>query len=508
MKKKVAQQISKANDKINRRLKKAAKSKDSGAPVFTAKNIQYEIGSKGGGISMGGIGAVQKFIKKIGLDKKIDNGLNLLKVHKPYHESDHVLNISNNAMVGGSRIQDIELMRKDENFLNGLGAQSIPGASTAGDFCRRFDPESILKLMEIINEQRKEIWAKQPDSFFNIAKVDADGAIVPTYGEKKSGMDISYKGIWGYHPLVVSLANTGEPLYLVNRSGNVASHEGSAEYFDRSIELLRSAGFKKVLLRGDTDFSLTANFDRWDEDDVNFVFGYDAKKNLVENAEVFEDDDWDRLIRKASSQFDKKERSKRPNIKQEIVIRRGFKTIRLESEDVLEFTYRPYKCEKDYRMIAVRKNLEVWEGKNLLFPEVRYFFYVTNDDSLSMFDVVKEANQRCNQENLIEQHKNGVHSLRAPLDTLESNWAWMVINSLAWSIKAWISLTAVAFAAKGSDQEKKDAEVLLKMEFKTFLNAFIRIPAQIIQTGRRLVYRLLGWNPWQASFFRFLDAIE
>ena len=91
--------------------------------------------------------------------------------------------------------------------------------------------------MDAINETRLRVWPQQPAEFFTEAIIEADGTMVATDGECKQGMDIAYNGDWGYHPLVVSLANTGEPLFLVNRSGNRPSHEQA----DDSTSTRRSA---------------------------------------------------------------------------------------------------------------------------------------------------------------------------------------------------------------------------------------------------------------------------
>ena len=117
------------------------------------------------------------------------------------------------------------------------------------------------------------------------AVIEADGTLVPTKGECKEGADFNYKGEWGYHVLLVSLANTQEPLLLDNRSGNRPSSEGAAARFDQALALCRRAGFRRVTFRGDTDFSQTLHLDRWDEDWVRFVFGFDAHPTLVERAE-------------------------------------------------------------------------------------------------------------------------------------------------------------------------------------------------------------------------------
>ena len=197
--------------------------------MLAASNIHYQMADRARGIAYGGIGAIQLLVKQTGLAKAIDEKLQLLKRHLPYFESDHVFNIAYNILCNGDCLEDIERLRNDEVYLDALGAQRIPDPTTAGDFCRRFTKDDVEILMDIINEVRLGIWRKQPEEFFQEAIIDVDGMIAETTGECKGGMNISYKGIWGYHPLVVSLANTQEPLYLVNRSGNCTSSEGAAK---------------------------------------------------------------------------------------------------------------------------------------------------------------------------------------------------------------------------------------------------------------------------------------
>ena len=235
---------------------------DQARPMLKASNIHYEMAPRVQGLNCGGIGALHLMVQRLGLVRDIDEHLQLLKVHLPYHESDHVLNIGYNILAGGQRLDDLELRRQDENFLNALGAERIPDPTTAGDFTRRFSPEDILELQECLNRARRAVWAVQPEGFLQEAFIDVDGSIAGTDGECKAGIGLSYKGIWGYAPLIVSLANTREVLYLVNRPGNVASHSESVAWIDRAIELV-SAVAGRVTVRGDTDFTHTAQLDRW-----------------------------------------------------------------------------------------------------------------------------------------------------------------------------------------------------------------------------------------------------
>jgi hypothetical protein len=496
----------KRKKRIARRLR-LRKWKNQATPMFKAKNIVYEVADRVKGLATAGIGVMHQLVRRVGLDVEINERLDLLKKHLPYWESDHVLNIAYNALCGGGCLEDLELRRNDEVYLDALGAQRIPDPTTAGDFCRRLVPDDVEELMDIINTVRLKVWAQQDPEFFKCAVIDADGTLAPTTGEKKEGMDISYKGNWGYHPLVVSLANTGEPLFLVNRSGNRPSSEGAAARLDQSIRLVRQAGFQSVLLRGDTDFSQTEHLDRWTDDGVDFIFGMDASPKLAGLANCLAEKRWKPLRRKPKYIARNKPRKRRDNVKEEIVKEREFENIVLVSEQVAEFDYSPTKCRKTYRMVVVRKNLSVEKGEKVLFPDIRYFFYINNVRRFSTTEIVQEANQRCNQENLIEQLKNGVRALSMPVDNLVSNWAYMVMASLAWTLKAWFALL-LPDSGRWKEKYAREKRAVLRMEHKTFRNAFIFLPCQLVRTGRRFIFRLLSWNPWQHVLIRACEALR
>lgn len=488
--------IEKRKLEIDRRLDRETRAEDEG-PVMGHEKIKYEMSDRIDAMGYGGLGAIHRMNRKLGLVKAIDEKLKVFKVHRPYHESDHVLTIAYNVLTGGQTLDDIERLRMSTACMNMLGARRIPDPTTAGDFTRRFSEQNVTDLMEVINDARMKVWARHGKEFFKLAKVDIDGTLAPTLGECKEGMDISYKGIWGYAPLVISLANTREPLYLVNRPGNAPSHQDAAGWIDRTLD--RMCGrFERVLLRGDTDFSLTRHLDRW-AGRCDFVFGLDAIKKLVEKAESLEETSWDLLEREPKYEVRTQERQRPENVKDRIVREREYKKIHLNFEHVAEFEYRPGHCERDYRVVALRKNLTVEKGETVLFDDIRYFFYITTLRDCAKAQVVREANQRCDQENLIGQLKSGIDALRMPVGDLNSNWAYMVMASMAWSMKAWYGLLI---------HDPVESRSVIRMEFKRFLNELILIPCQVLRKGGQWMCRVLSYGLRLKTFFKTLDVID
>ena len=242
MKKTIARRLAHRKRRLQRRLDKT-KLDGCSKPVFTASNLHYDLADRTQAIAHGGSGAVPALARQLGLVDAIDERLHLLKFHLPFHESAHVLNFACNALCDGACLQDLELRRNDAGFRNALGARRIPDPTTAGDFCRRLDSEHVQLLQDIFDDGRLRVWATQPASCFGQEIIDLDGTLGSTEGECKQGMDIAYKGTWGYHPLVLTLANTKEVLRLVHRSGNRPSHEGAAPEVNRCLAVCFRGGF-------------------------------------------------------------------------------------------------------------------------------------------------------------------------------------------------------------------------------------------------------------------------
>lgn len=454
-------------------------------PLLGDQPIRYELADRTRVIPMGGIGAMHTLVTKLHLPEILNGQVSVLQRHLPYWESDHILSQCYNILTGGKPLQDLNRLRLDEGYLDALGVERLPAPSTAGDFLRRFEAADLVDLQEAIHQARQPVWQRLAAERRQLAILDLDGTIVPTEGACKQGMDYcAYKQQWGYGPLLISLAQTGEVLYVVNRPASQPSHQGAAEWIKRALSHVQQA-FETVWLRGDSDFSLTQQFDGWDQDGVLFIFGYDAYENLIEQAKALPFQVWKRLERPPNYEVKTKPRTKPDPVKQEIVEKRGFEQINTVHEEVASFPYQPTACQKTYRMIVLRKQIEITQAGAWLRDEIVYFFYSTNDWMTPTSESVLFYDERGGQEHLIGQLKNSVPVFHAPTNTLEANGAYMIIAALAWNLKIWYGLLL--------DQPEL-AQQIQRMGFKQFLQRFLHIPCQIRRTGHQLIYRIVQFT--------------
>lgn len=485
-----------------RRLKARLAHRDFTAasqPLLGAQPICYELAERTRVMSMGGLGLIHGLVMKLQLPALLNAAVAVLKRHLPYWESDHILALCYTVLTGGKPLQELNRLRQDEVALDALGVRRLPAPSTAGDFLRRFTSSRlILSLQEAINQARLKVWQRQPAAFRHQATLDVDGTLVETDAECMEGIDYcAYKQLWGYGPLLITLCETREVLYVVNRPASAPSHQDAAVWIDRALALAGSF-FENIWLRGDTDFSLTKHFDRWDAR-AWFILGVDAMPNLVELAQTVPDSEWTPLIRPPRYEVQTHWRTSPPQVKQQRVRQRRFEELHTVEEEVTSLPYRPGKCKKTYRLILLRKQLQRRQGGQDLGEEMRYGFYITNELTQPDDELVLFYDQRADQENTIAQLKSGVPAFHAPTHSFLANWVYMVIAALAWNLTAWYGLLL---------QEPALRQQLVRMEFKQFLQRFIHIPCQIIRRSRSLIYRIVNFTVDTLLFMKIVDQLN
>ena len=187
----IARKLARRKRRIMKRLEWSQRTKyrryaEEAGPVIDVGAVKYELADKARGIANGGVGLMLRVAREVGLVEAIDRRVQLLKMHVPYHESDHVLNFAINGLCDATCLQDMELRRNDEVFLDSIGADAIPDPTTAGDFCRRFDESALRDLHNAIDDARLNVWKRQPDEFFDEAVIDMDGTLVNKKGDRES----------------------------------------------------------------------------------------------------------------------------------------------------------------------------------------------------------------------------------------------------------------------------------------------------------------------------------
>jgi len=423
----------------------------------------------------GGLSLVQQLARKVKFSEHIKENVKVLKVHQGYGESDHLYHLTSALFAGASCIEDLGQFQEDAAYKRLVGADRVSAPSTIGDFLRRFSRRDLNGLKDGIWGMRNEAWKKLKSKKRRWASLDLDSKICGVYGEQKEGADFGYEGTYGYHPELLSLAETSEWIDVVNRPCNEPSGENAAYLLRRNLPRIKET-FYNSCVRGDTKFGRGDVLEECDRHDANVCLGWAANPKLVKIAEGLPEQAWTALRRKTpSGAGSQKKRRKKRNLRRMRARKRGYTDKKLLSEQVSEFEYHPtYKkkpMSRAYRMIVIRKQVEV-AGKTGLFNVYTYRFILTDLPEQNLSKLVSYAYKRSNQENLIEQGKNGVSAFRMPTGQLLANEVWMTAM-LAHNLKSYLCLLAL-----GEDK--------LGWEWKRFRFSFLYFVARITKGARQL----------------------
>jgi len=445
----------------------------------------------------GGVALVASLAKRLGLPALINSSLDLLKRRRPYHESDHVMTHVLNLYTGGTAIEDIADLQGDQAVRRILGTPRIPDPTTCGDFLRRFSGKDIKAFDEAIDEAQRNAWkAIHGRKKQKLGIVDLDSHLKHIFGSKKGGADFTYKGGYGFHPLVISLSGTQEILRIVNRSGNKTSAEGAETHLASVAPLLKER-FRRVIVRGDSAFGKQALFDECQEQGFYFAMVSANQVNFDEIAEAVPERDWEPFRDKPqpTRKQKKNQRKRRRNLRRKKARARGKHDLHLCRQWIAEVPYKPARSKKTYRLVIRRQKIE--ESKQgELFVSWRYLYAISNlPRSYSAETVTNLTYQRCDQENIIEQLQNGIAGMRMPTGSFLANSAFLNCARLALNLKSWLAQLVLP----------KES---VRWEWKRFRKAFVYVTARVTLAARRTIIRFSDATRFSAELETALVQLQ
>jgi hypothetical protein len=459
--------------------------------VLRTPKLHPEIDERAVATSYGGLALVEQLCRSFKLAQTIDRHVHVLKQHQPYHESDHILAQALSLYVGGHALEDLSSLQHDEAVRRMLGACRLPDPTTAGDFLRRFTPQSLTALRRALDTIQEGVWRKLARRQSKrrgkrpLAVIYLDGHIKELYGSRIEGADFGYTGKWSYNALTVTLAGTGECIATRLRSGNMRSSEGAAAVLDEVLPRLREH-FEQILVVADSDFDRSDVRKACLDAEAYFAFVGREQSDRPELADSIRQ--WRNFRTRAARQAEQRRRreghrcrKRKPNRKRQRARERKFVELSLVRQFVGETTFAPPKTNERLRLIVRRQIIDRHEPKQgMLFAQFRDRYIVSNiPASWSAEEVIDATYERCDQENVIEQLGSGLAMWRMPVKQFIGNEAWMEIARLAWNMRAWIAQLALPAEA-------------VRWEWKRFRQAFVYLAAQVVHHGNQVLVRFAG----------------
>lgn len=479
---------------------------DRPGTVLSLRKLHLEQDTRPDVTVAGGLVLPLALLRRFEVPQLLDERVQVLKLHLPYHESDHILAQALMLYAGGTCLEDMTLLQQDPALLKMLGAVRTPDPTTSGDFLRRLGAEGKLEdLRGAVDEVQDRVWAspkrwrwsrrgkkKRP-----LAVLHLDGHLKKLSGVTREGADFSYKGEWSFNILLATL-DDGECVGIRLRPGSVRSSTGAAELLDEILPRLLK-WHETVLVLADSDYDRADLRSACERHDCYFAFVGREHSNRPKLAAKCRD--WrpfrTRASREAKAKRAKKghkRRRKKSNRRKKKARERGYTQLDLVKQEVAE-TEGPGGT----RLIVRRQSLDIEKGKygqRELWHRYRFRYVVTNLPAhWSPEDIIDETYKRCDQENIIAGLGSGIAAWRMPVAQKRGNEAWLEIARLAWNLGKWVAQMALG-------------KEVPRWEWKRFRRAFVDIPVQVVHAARQLRVRILGNHRFASELMVALQRLQ
>ena len=427
----------------NKNSKKGSKSQVS------IPNFKIEQSQKSEITANGGLFLVAELIKQMEIIEKFAN-LNIF-VRKHIGEAVHILALVINQFTGGDAVSDTINVKSDGALRSIFGDIHIPAPHTSGDFLERFTEETTEKLRQIIQKMQEKSLKKLSKRFDRKIMISLDSTIYEVYGNCKENSSQSYKNIFGFHPLLLHIHNTGELLDIVFRGGSDFTSNGAAKMLEENILRIKPY-FDEIILLADAGFYEKAIITVCEDEETKIKFiitselNNPIRQNLTspelswKNPEQETQESDEKLKHRDSHTFNYRLQALKNSLKS-----RG-KSLKIRGQlEVAEFNHTVAAWKKEFRFVYKRQLIieqDLSKQSELFKATEEYFYhgYVTNidNDDKSIEEIIRLIDSRGHQENFIKDFKLGLGTVHIPSKHFYGNYAYFLISMLSWNLKCWL----------------------------------------------------------------------
>lgn len=430
-----------------------------------------------------GLFLIAELIKKINMMEKLAH-LNIFS-RKKIDEAVHILALIINQFTGGEAINDTKNVKGDGALCSIFGDIHIPAPHTSGDFLERFTEETTERLREIIHKMQKKYLKKLSRRLHRKIVISQDSSIYEVYGNCKENSSQGYKNIFGFHPLLLHIHNTGELLDIVFRTGSDFTSTGAAEMLEDNILRLKPY-FDEIILLADSGFYEKAMIDVCENDETKIEFIITSELNNPIRQNLTDPElEWkepEKPTEEANPEVKHRDShtfNYRLQALKDALKKRG-KALKIRSEvEVAEFDHTVAAWGRTYRFVYKRqliKKYDLSQQVDVFENTDEYFYhgYVTNINGQSIEEIIHLIDSRGHQENFIKDFKHGLGTVHIPSKHFYGNYAYFLISMLSWNLKCWLLY---------------EIEPELKIHWKRFRYLFVKVGAQIIKSGGYVIIR-------------------